>query len=529
MTNLPKPLLFLVVVAVAFTGCDRRPPPVALPPSTAPTVVPPWQQAAAEKRQDGASDAFSGADDATKLVADATRLMDSPTHAPADDEAPAKPPIKARTPLIKGLSELAQSTPLDDEQQNELLDSLAEADQILADVKDENRRAIADLNRQVQLKSENHPHIVLVVANQLARHQLGCYGAERPTTAIDKLAAEGALLRQFYAGGPSVEASFWSLLTGRDTSQAGVGAKHLPEAMTLAEVLWHAGYQTAFVGDWRLPPAGQQRGFDAWFGAAPGQDHLFPEAILSGTATVRVPKNADGQRGQFVDELYVEEALSMLGRRDRSRPLFMIVSLAAPGAASELEVADVADGMAAKLDEAIARIDAELGSQNMRRSTALVVTSHSAPGGGQPACKGALGELYEGGLRVPLVIRWPQRIRAGSVVEEPFGMWDLLPTCARLAEAIRVPRGLDGASALPFLVSSRKAPTPMRRMLYWEQTTPEGKGQAVRMGDWKVVRHPGRSTREDVELYNLAEDPQESRNVADKFPRILEAFLRGSS
>ena len=529
--------LAILTIAVALaaaswgTGCNRPTQttagPPALPPAQSPTVAPPWQPSLPQPDDPGqlppAGDVPAGhpGNPSEPAATGDSRPLD-------DDQKSSRRP--SRTRLIQGLSDLAESVPIEEEQKNELLDSLSEADEIFAEIKDENRRAIADLNRQVQLKSEHHPHIVLILANQLSAAYLESYATqtiESPTTpTIDRIAVEGAVFRQFYAGGSDLESSFWTILTGRDTSQAKSGLP-LPSQI-LAEMMWKAGYQTAFVGHWASEPKALARGFDDWFSAAPSQDPHFPEYILSGASRIRVPKNAAGAKQQFADELYTEEALSVLRRRDRRRPLFLVVSYNSPAAASALGVGDIQRELTTKLDRDIERIDDELTKLDMNKGTALIITSHTAPASGHLAMKGALGDLYEGGLRVPMIIRWPMRIRPEQSIEEPFGTWDLLPTFAAMSGAIRVPSRLDGSNALPYLIENRrrKKPGPMRRMLYWEQTTAEGKAQAVRMGDWKVVRQAGHTRREDVELYNLIDDPREASNVADHHPRILEAFLR---
>ena len=204
----------------------------------------------------------------------------------------------------------------------------------------------------------------------------------------------------------------------------------------------------------------------------------------------------------------------------------LVISYTSPGAASELGVGDIESQLVERLDCDIARIDQELTSQDMRRSTALIITSSIAPLSGQRSFKGNPGQLYEGGLRVPLLIRWPDRVAAGLELAEPFGMWDLMPTLAAMSGAQRRPAGLDGVNMLPFL--GGRPQRPLRRILYWESRGEAGLAQAVRMGDWKAIRRAGHVDREDVELYNLADDPRESTDVSKQFPKILAAFLKKS-
>ena len=513
---------------ITLAGCDQS-PTAQLPPAKTPTVAPPWQLPPPQDPRGAQPNAASKS--APNKNAPNNTAPNSPTPVPTstsdDQEADAEPrTVNARNPLIKGVGQLANSVPLDEEHQNELLDSLEEADDILTDIKAENARAISELNRQVQLKSDSHPHIILILCNQLSRDHLSVYGGDSKAPYVDELARSGVVFEHFYAGAVTAEQSFWTLMTGRDTSQY---KRELPAPMTMAEMLWKAGYQTAFVGHWPLQGQGRQRGFDEWFGVTNAEDPHFPEYVLSGNTRVNLPKNAGGKQAVFADDLFTEEAVSILKRRDRARPLFLVVSYTSPGAASSLGVGDIGDELTSKLDRDLAEIDLALKQLAMSQSTALIVTSAAASSHGQASFKGQLGQLYEGGLRVPLVLRWPQRAPAGTVVEEPFGMWDLYSTFAQFSEAIRVPQGLNGAGAMRYFVPSRHgAPKPMRRVLYWERSNADGRAQAVRIGDWKAVRPAGKTSREFVELYNLIDDPQESKNVANEFPRILDGFLKGS-
>jgi arylsulfatase A-like enzyme len=133
------------------------------------------------------------------------------------------------------------------------------------------------------------------------------------------------------------------------------------------------------------------------------------------------------------------------------------------------------------------------------------------------ALRGKKGQVYEGGLRVPLIARWPGHVPAGAVVETPWYFADILPTFAELAAA-EVPKHIDGVSVVPTLLG--KDQDLSQRFLYWEQTT-NGLVQAARQGDWKAVQ-PGRNAA--LELYNLKTDPTESRNVAGEQPELVRTF-----
>ena len=162
----------------------------------------------------------------------------------------------------------------------------------------------------------------------------------------------------------------------------------------------------------------------------------------------------------------------------------------------------------------------------------MIFTSDNGPhkeGGVDPSffkssgpLRGIKRDLYEGGIRVPLIVRWPARIKAGTVSAQPFAFWDFLPTAADVAEA-KVPGQIDGISMLPTLLGQTQ--TNQHDFLYWEFHE-RGFQQAVRMGDWKAVRP---QAGKPLELYNLKTDLAEKQDVADKNPEVvakIEAYLK---
>ena len=270
-------------------------------------------------------------------------------------------------------------------------------------------------------------------------------------------------------------------MTGKDTSRLR-GEPELTSGMNLADMLWKAGYQTGFVGHWPIGVKNRQHGFDEWFGVAGSDDPHFPQYVLSGNTRVGVPKNAGGKQGVFADELYIEEAISILKRRDSRRPLFLVISLTSPAAAHDLGVADIAVQLASKLDRNIARIDEELTKQRMHRSTACMrhVPDIAIVWSGGPSRRP--DALYEGGLRVPMILRWPVRVQGGVTVDEPFAMWDMLKTFSQLSGAMRLPSGMDGSMRHGgnFAPGRHGIPKTMKRLMYWERSNAAGKSQAVR-------------------------------------------------
>ena len=186
-----------------------------------------------------------------------------------------------------------------------------------------------------------------------------------------------------------------------------------------------------------------------------------------------------------------------------------------------------------EFDRVVGVIMDELQDLRLANRTALLVTSNNGPREEAPGdleffhstrgLRGSQGTLYEGGLRVPFIARWPGQ--AFRDVERDYAAvcWDLLPTLAELSGAANVPKQLDGVSIASIL---RGGIGRSRDMLYWELRQDGGLGQAVRMGDWKVVRPVGKSRREDCELYDLKKDPKEARNVAKQHFEIVRRFLK---
>lgn len=479
---------------------------------------------------------------------------------PADDAVPptgagGETGNGASNPLIRGFRDLLGASPLI-EDDDELQQGLFQADSILSQVKEENRRALRDLNRQIPGSPQRSPNILIVVADRLGYGDLGAYGqAWFETPHLDALAAAGMRFTQFYAGGVSAAASQWCLMTGCDTArtrQANRTSYTLAsERITLGEVLWQAGYETVFVGPWWLTENARKdmphlHGFDRWLGSLGDEAAVpFPATLWSDGAEIRLRANAGGQKTVLAQDFYTDEIVAYLEKGPRERPFLLVASYPLPGLTDGLiiEVDEHSDwsereqthaATVGKLDRDLGRIFQTLKVRGLDRHTVVLVTSSNGP----PAIdalsqdrlvstgglKGRAGELYEGGLRVPLIVRWPSRVAAGAVCDAPAALWDLLPTCADIAGANRRPAPLDGISLLPVLRGGKDL--ARKDMLYWEMHAP-GFGQAVRRDGWKVVRPPGKMQLQEVELYDLTHDPGESRNVAQENPEVVSQFIRG--
>jgi arylsulfatase A-like enzyme len=259
--------------------------------------------------------------------------------------------------------------------------------------------------------------------------------------------------------------------------------------------------------------------------------------------------NQNGGRSEYSHDLFTREAVSFL-RLNKDRPFFLYLAFTIPHANNErkdqgMEVPDNSPygaedwppaeknkaAMITRLDRDIGRIMAELRANGLDRNTIIFFSSDNGPhkeGGVDPRFLNSAGplrgikrDLYEGGIRVPMIVCWPGRIPAGSVNETPWAFWDFLPTAAALA-SVSTPDGIDGISFVPLLLG---APQPRQHELfYWEFHEGFTK-QAARWGKWKAVRlAPGRP----VELYDLNSDPGETKDVSGLNPDIagkLSSYL----
>jgi arylsulfatase A-like enzyme len=416
--------------------------------------------------------------------------------------------------------------------------------------------------------TDRKPNILFILADDLGYGDLGCYGQKRIRTPhLDALATSGIRFTSAYAGSTVCAPSRCALMTGRHTGRGlirGNGRPDLalrPQDVTVAEVLKEAGYTTGAIGKWALGLEGStgdpnRQGFDEWFGynSQSRAHNYYPEFLNRNDGIHVIDENQGGRKGIYSHDFFTRAALNFI-RDNWERPFFLYLAYTIPHANNELgratgngmEVPGDAPysgedwpqpeknkaAMISRLDADIGRIVARLKELRIDDDTVIFFSSDNGPhkeGGVNPSffasagsLRGIKRDLYEGGIRVPMIVSWPGRIRAGVVSNFPWAFWDFLPTAAALA-GIKPPEGLNGHSILPTLLGQRQDPAPF---FYWEAHEPVTK-QAVRMGNWKALRPaPGAP----LELYNLAADPAESRNVASEHPDILariEAYLESA-
>jgi arylsulfatase A-like enzyme len=423
------------------------------------------------------------------------------------------------------------------------------------------------------------PNILLIQADDLGYGNLSVYGQGRfATPSLDRLAREGTRFTQYYSGSTVCAPSRTALMTGMHTGHAWIrGNGDYPlrdEDTTVAMTLRDAGYRTAVIGKWGLggpKTSGQpdRKGFEYSFGFLDHRhahrqytDHLWRNAE-------RVSTDVDRE---YVNDLFTRETAAFIERSD-SRPFFVYLNYTVPHA--ELRApADSLDPIKGRFPETpftnekadarptgatidsaslgyrsqptpraafvamITRMDRDIGrlvdlirARGLEQQTLILFLSDNGPhreGGADPdffkssgGLRGIKRDLYEGGIRVPMIARWTGTIPAGRVSDHVWAHWDVFPTLAELAGA-RTPSGLDGMSMARAL---RGESQPAQDFLYWEFHE-RGFQQAVRMGRWKAVRL---KRGEPLELYDLVTDPSEQRNVARDNPDTvakIEAYLK---
>jgi arylsulfatase A len=428
-------------------------------------------------------------------------------------------------------------------------------------------------------QSVSRPNVIFILADDLGYGDIGCYGQQKITTPhIDRLAAKGMRFTQFYAGTSVCAPSRASLMTGMHTGHTPIrgnisvepeGQWPLPDSSyTIAEMFRKAGYATGDFGKWGMGPVGSsgdplKQGFDQFYGynCQAEAHNFFPDHLWDNNQKVQLNNNPNNQ-SEYAADLIQSRALRFIDQY-KARPFFLYLSYTLPHAGLQLPAGDTCferykklfqespkpvpavwngkgyqpqaypraayAAMVSRLDRYVGEVMEKLKQLGLDKNTLVIFTSDNGPhaeGGNDYRFFNSAGnfrgikrDLYEGGIRVPMIACWPGKIQSGAVTKQTGTFWDFLSTFSALVKQ-PLPAHTDGISLLPALLG--KTGQQQHEYLYWEFHENNGR-QAVLMEKWKGIRlqvfdHPDG----DIELYDLSTDPAEANNVADKHPEIIQ-------
>ena len=430
------------------------------------------------------------------------------------------------------------------------------------------------------------PNIVYILADDLGYGDLSVYGQTHfQTPNIDKMASEGMLFTQHYAGTCVCAPSRCSLMSGMHTGHTVIrgnkgwepeGQWPIPDStFTIAEMLKNAGYTTGAFGKWGLgfietEGDPNKQGIDEFYGfnCQSLAHNYFPGHLWDNHEKVILEGNTGDKFEQYAPELIHKRALQFI-EKNKDKPFFLYYPTTIPHAELLLPEKNLAEfrgkflpenvykgaepgdpnfregpygtqpeshaafaAMVTLLDKQVGEVLAKLKELGLEKNTIVMFTSDNGPhleGGADPdyfdsngKLRGYKRDLYEGGMREPMIAWWPGKIEAGSTNDHISAFWDIMPTLAELV-GIEAPSNIDGISFLPSLL--KKEGQKEHDYMYWEFHEKGGR-KALRKGDWKLVQYnvfdPEKTS---TELYNLISDIGEENNVAAENPEIVKELL----
>ena len=435
----------------------------------------------------------------------------------------------------------------------------------------------ADKHSNYHRNSES-PNIIYIMADDLGYAELGCYGQDKiQTPNIDRLASQGMKFTQHYSGNPVCAPSRCSLMTGlhtghtqiRGNKQVGgkegwqlgstIGGQYpiKEDTVTVAKLLQQKGYKTGAFGKWGLGTYGSsgapdKQGFDHFYGyICQRQAHTYyPNHLWCDGQVEWLDDNKDGKENNYSHDLIAEKALQFI-RKNQDKPFFCYVPFTIPHVALQAPEDSLQEykgkwpetpfkgsatysaqenpracyaAMVTRMDRSVGQIMTLLDELGLAKNTLVIFTSDNGPtfNGGSDSVffesakplRGLKASVYEGGVRIPFVARWPGKIKPGSSSDHISAFWDFLPTSCEIA-GITPPTKIDGISILPTLLG-KKAKQKKHKYLYWELRNQ----QAIRMGDWKAIRFLKKDMKDEFHVYNLKEDIGEKHDLVDKNPEI---------
>ena len=410
---------------------------------------------------------------------------------------------------------------------------------------------------------KNQPNIIVIVSDDMGYADLGCQGCKDIATPnIDSITQNGIRFTDGHVSCPVCSPTRAGLATGRYQQRFGHEFNTGPPPgglqdhvglplteITIADVLKSAGYVTGAVGKWHLGMAPHfhpfKRGYDEFFGFLHGGHSYIDPGLGTFNPVLRGTEPVDEK--EYLTDAFSREAVAFI-ERHHDKPFFLYLTynavhtpLQAPPRYQDSfkEISDpkrrIYAGMLTALDEGIGKVLAKLRELGIYQDTLLFFFSDN--GGPTPAngssngpLRATKGTMYEGGIRVPFMIQWPSRLKAGQVYEQPVIALDILPTAAAAAAAqLPKDRKIDGVNLLPYLAgepfrSGRSGPaapdgkkTPPHEILFWRM----GQNHAVRKGNWKLV-----TMGTQTELFDVASDIGESHDLSSAQPEVLKELQR---
>lgn len=402
--------------------------------------------------------------------------------------------------------------------------------------------------------AQQSPNIIFIYADDLGYGDLGCFGSKAiKTPNLDRMAAEGVRLTNFYSVSPVCTPSRTALMTGRYAARMGIEQMHLSNVLTfqdktgvptnetlISEALKARGYATAAIGKWHLghlaPYRPTDRGFDAYFGI-PYSNDMQPSMLWRGTEIIEQPV-----KQETLTLRYTQEAIAFI-EKSKGKPFFLYLPHNMPHIplyASEKFKGKSAAGAygdaVEELDWSVGEILAALKRLGVDKDTLVVFSSDNGPWyqGSPGELRGRKGWTYDGGVRVPFIARWPGKIKPRSVSDEPLATIDFFQTALAIAgdnnpaAASKLP--LDGKNALSFLLGQTKKP-PENLYLFFDkeflQTARWGRWK-IHVARWNIPRYTAASGQQKnnklarPELYDMTIDAGENFNVAERHPDLVK-------
>lgn len=433
------------------------------------------------------------------------------------------------------------------------------------------------------------PNVVFILADDLGYGDISCLGQTHfQTPNIDALASQGVLFTQHYSGAPVSAPSRSVLLTGLHSGHTpvrgnremkGEGQQPLPgEAYTIFDMFKSAGYVTGVYGKWGLGYPGSEgtpsrHGVDSFYGynCQRYAHSYYPDHLWHNDTKIELDGNRNMASVDYAPALIHEEALKFIDE-NQDKPFMMIYASVLPhaelivpeedikpfsgkfgeevpyhgldsgeyfrkgGYCSQPEPHAAFAAMVTMLDRQVGEIMTKLEEKGIADNTIIVFTSDNGPhveGGADPdyfgsaaGMRGYKRDLYDGGIRVPMIVRWPGTVSAGAQSDHVSAFWDFMPTFAEIIGA-KVPEESDGISFLPQLTG--RGEQKEHEYLYWEFHE-DGCRQAVRKGDWKGIAYDLEHGR-NVRLYNVKADPAEKHDLASEYPEMaaeMDSLMRAS-